>query len=224
MWIDDINVDQLVTAYGKLKSIKALGIGVQLNSDLRNDINEVLTNSMDDYLFENLVICDSSKLHVYLMPILCDEYRFVESWSVHIPMDISYDEIKSTIVNYYQESFSEQPYRLNFKEVKILDNKLCIILQSADLETSHTLQALKDFTLNTLGFRIIARKPFEIRIHLGLWKNQTFDEFNLEIEDLIARLTKEYQESLKHISLDGAKLLEHKTLFELREIENCLVS
>ena len=219
MWIDDIDIEHLVTAYGKLKPINALSVGVILNLDLSQTIHEVLADVKDENILENFVACDIKKMHVYLMPLLCNEHRIAESWSIHIPIDISYDEIKTIINSYYLESFSEQPYRLKFKNISIHSNKLCIKMESADLETSHTLSALRDFTLNTLGFRILDLEPFEIRIHLGLWTIKNIKNFSLEIEDLRSRLTERYSQSIGILELDGAKILEHSDLFDLKELK-----
>ena len=217
MWIDNIDLDRVVTDYGKLKPIKGLGIVVPLKPEIRTSIHKAFKGLKDEYQLENFVACDAKQLHIYLMPLICNEYRVPANWSINIPIDVSYDEIKSTISHYYDEYFSEQPYRLKFKNVVKIHNKLCMSMEAADVETSHTLEALRDFTLNTLGFRILAREPFQIRVHLGIWYIQNLNNLNNDIDELIIKLTQELKQSIELVSVEGAKILEHNTLFKLEE-------
>lgn len=219
MWIDNIDLDKLVTNYGKLKPIKGLALGGPLKLEISTSINKAIRSLKDEDQFENFVDCHMKQLNVYLMPLICNEYRVPESWSINIPIDVSYDEIKTIISNYIEEYYSEQPYRLKFKNIVIVRNKLCMNMEAADIETSHTLNALSDFALNTLGFRILSLEKFQIRVHLGLWYSQNLNNFNADIDQLIGKLTQELNQNVEIVSLDGAKLLEHKTLFELEEIK-----
>ena len=152
------------------------------------------------------------------MPLLCNEYRVPESWSIHIPMDVSYDEIKSTLSSYFEESFSEQPYRLKFKEVSIIANKLCISMEAADVGTMHTLQAMQDFALKTLGFRMFGLKHFDMRIHLGIWNFGPLNDLNTEMTDFIRQITEDIKQNFGVLKLDGAKILEHSSLLDVEEI------
>ena len=220
MWIDEIELQQLVTVYGKLKPIKGLSLGLVLDSEISQSqlIKKILTHMKDQEIFEQFSICDHEKLHVCMMPLLCNEYRVPESWSIHIPMDVSYNEIKSTLNSYFEESFSEQPYRLNFKELCIIANKLSISIEAADVETMHTLEAMQDFALKTLGFRMFGLKHFDMRIHLGIWNFESLNDLNTEITDFILQITEELKQDFGTLKLDGAKILEHSSLLDVEEI------
>tara|TARA_B100000674_G_C37965308_1_gene974287 strand:+ start:345 stop:1034 length:690 start_codon:yes stop_codon:yes gene_type:complete len=220
MWIDEIELQQLVTVYGKLKPIKGLSLGCMLDFELSQSqlIKKILTHVEDQEIFEQFSICDHEKLHVCMMPLLCNEYRVPESWSIHIPLDVSYNEIKSTLNSYFEESFSEQPYRLKFKEVCIIANKLSISIEAADVETMHTLEAMQDFVSKTLGLRMFALNHFDMRIHLGIWNFAPLNDLTNEITDFILQITEETKEDFGLLKLDGAKILEHSSLLDVEEI------
>ena len=220
MWIDEIELQQLVTVYGKLKPIKGLSLGLILDFELSQSqlIKKILTHMKDQEIFEQFSICEHEKLHVCMMPLLCNEYRVPESWSIHIPMDVSYNEIKSTLSSYFEESFSEQPYRLKFKEVCIIANKLSIRIEAADVETIHTLEAMQDFVLKTLGFRMFGLKHFDMRIHLGICNFDPLNDLNTEITDFILQITEDIKQNFGILKLDGANILEHSSLLDVEEI------
>ncbi len=220
MWIDEIEWQKLVAVYGELKPINGFSIGKLLDPNITQCqlISGILTDMKDQEISAQFLMSDSQKLYVCMLPLLCDQYRVPESWSINIPVDISYQEIKSILNSYFQESFSEQPYRLKFKEFSMVENKLCLILQADDIETSHTLDALRDFALKILGLHMFRCRHFEIRIHLGVWYSESFNDLEAEINEFISDLSEEFESSFGVLKLDSAKVLEHSSLLNVKEI------